>query len=153
MTIERTTSENADFRFLVSHLDAELARRDGPDHAFYNQFNGVEGLGRVVLVYDNSLPVGCGALKPFGEDAVEVKRMYTLPSHRGRGVASRALASLEDWAREDGFRRIVLETGKRQPEAIALYSKHGYRRIGNFPPYTGIDNSVCFEKPVAGPDS
>lgn len=146
MRPERTQSGNADFRSLVARLDSELAARDGEDHAFYNQFNGVEALGRVVVLYDGALAAGCGALKPFEEDAVEIKRMYTLPSHRGRGVASRVLKLLEAWAREDGFSRVVLETGKRQPEAIALYEKHGYVRIPNYPPYAGVANSVCFEK-------
>lgn len=146
MQPKRTQSDNPDFRSLVTRLDSELAARDGEDHAFYNQFNGVEALDRVVVLYDGALAAGCGALKPFGENAVEIKRMYTLPSHRGRGVASRVLNFLEAWAREDGFSRVVLETGKRQPEAIALYEKHGYVRIPNYPPYAGVGNSVCFEK-------
>ena len=146
MQPKRTQSENPDFRSLVARLDAKLAARDGEDHAFYNQFNGGEALGRVVVLYNGAVPAGCGGLKPFGEDAVEIKRMYTLPAHRGRGVASRGLKELEAWAREDGFSRVVLETGKRQPEAIALYEKHGYLRIPNYPPYEGVDNSVCFEK-------
>ncbi|MBC2839678.1 GNAT family N-acetyltransferase [Robiginitalea sp. SC105] len=146
MTTLRTTSDNPDFRTLVQALNAELAERDGPDHAFYNQFNGVEALNRVVVLIDGTLPVGCGALKEFGAGSVEVKRMYTRPSHRGRGIAGHILELLEAWAWEDGVTRVVLETGKRQPEAIALYQKHGYLRIPNYPPYQGVDNSVCFEK-------
>ncbi len=142
----RTTSEHADFRDLVSRLDAELAERDGPDHAFYHQFNGIEALERAVVLFVEGRPVGCGALKAFDKDALEIKRMYTLPGFRGKGVAGRILGELERWTWADGYARCVLETGKRQPEAIALYEKYNYRRIRNFGPYEGVENSVCFEK-------
>lgn len=141
-----TTSEDEAFRELVAELDAELARRDGAEHAFYHQFNGLAGLDRAVVVYLGGNAVGCGALKVFGRDALEVKRMYTRPEYRGRGVAGLVLGNLEQWAAADGFARCVLETGRRQPEAIALYEKHGFRRIPNFGPYAGVENSLCFEK-------
>ena len=142
----RTASDNPDFRYLVAALDADLALRDGAEHAFYNQYNGIVNLNRAVLAYLGSLAVGCGALKEFGHDALEVKRMYTLPEYRGRGVAGEVLRALEQWAFQEGFRRCVLETGQRQPEAIALYERHGFTRIPNFGPYVGVANSLCFEK-------
>ena len=148
-TIHRTSSENADFRLLVAELDAELARRDGAEHAFYHQFNGIAHLNRAVVAYLDGHPVGCGALKEFGEDALEVKRMYTRPQYRGRGVAGQVLRALEKWAAGDGYGRCVLETGRRQPEAIALYERHGFERIPNFGPYAGVANSLCFEKRLA----
>jgi len=77
---------------------------------------------------------------------MEVKRMFTLPESRGQGLATTVLGELETWAAELGFERCVLETGKRQPEAIAFYKKHGYEIIPNYGQYAGIDNSVCFEK-------
>ena len=142
----RTTSENADFRQLVAELDADLALRDGEEHAFYHQFNGIAHLNRAVVAYLGNRPVGCGALKEYGEDTLEVKRMYTRPDSRGRGVAGQVLRDLEQWAAGDGFARCVLETGRRQPEAIALYERHGFMRIPNFGPYAGVANSLCFEK-------
>lgn len=144
--IVQTTSENEDFRRLVAELDADLALRDGAEHAFYHQYNGLAGLDRAVVVYLGGQAAGCGALKAFGDDALEVKRMYTLPAFRGQGVAGRVLQRLEQWAAADGFARCVLETGRRQPEAIALYEKHGFRRIPNFGQYAGVANSLCFEK-------
>ncbi len=144
--LKRTDSMDPDFRELVRLLDAELAVRDGSEHAFYHQFNGLEGLDRVVLRMLDSEAVACGAMKVFDADSLEVKRMYTRTENRGRGMAGWVLRELEAWAAEDGFKRIVLETGKRQPEAIALYEKYGYQRIQNFGPYIGVENSVCFEK-------
>lgn len=142
----RTGAEDPGFRRLVRCLDDELAARDGAEHGFYHQFNGLDGLDRVVLAVCQGAPVACGAMKAFGEDALEVKRMFTSAAHRGLGLGGGVLRALEAWAREDGYARIVLETGRRQPEAIALYTKHGYCRIANYGPYAGVENSVCFEK-------
>jgi putative acetyltransferase len=138
-----------DFTTLVKLLDADLAIRDGDDHAFYAQFNKTAALGHTLVAYHNDQPVGCGALKAFGETAMEVKRMYTLPQYRGRGIASAVLAALEAWAAELGCEKCVLETGQNQPEAIAMYQKQGYQRIPNYGQYAGVENSVCFEKKLA----
>lgn len=145
----RTDCQNPEFRLLVVELDSDLSNRDGADHEFYNQFNSVDGLEKVVLAYDREIPVGCGALKPFDADSYEIKRMFVRPSYRGIGVAQKVLSELETWALESGAFRCVLETGKRQPEAIAFYGKSGYSQIENYGPYRGIENSLCFEKQLS----
>lgn len=142
----RTDSENSDFVQLVRLLDADLAERDGNDHSFYAQFNKVDTIKHVVVAYENDEPISCGAIKEYIPGSMEVKRMYTLPAYRGKGMAARVLTELEAWAAELGCEKCVLETGKRQPEAIALYQKNGYAITPNYGQYTGIDNSVCFEK-------
>ena len=142
----RTNSDNSDFVSLVRLLDADLAKRDGEEHSFYAQFNAIAKLKHVVVVYENSNAVGCGAIKEHAPNAMEVKRMYVLPESRKGGIATQILAELERWAHELGYPKCVLETGKRQPEAIELYKKNGYNIIPNYGQYIGIDNSVCFEK-------
>jgi GNAT superfamily N-acetyltransferase len=72
--------------------------------------------------------------------------MYTIPGARGKNYASALLKALEQWASELSYTTAVLETGKRQPDAIALYEKNGYRRIDNYGQYAGIENSICFSK-------
>ncbi len=146
MKITRTNSTNPDFISLVQYLDAELAERDGDDHAFYAQYNQIDTIRHALVFYENEKPIGCGAFKPFDDNSVEVKRMYVLPEMRGKGIASQILLELENWAAEIGYNRSVLETGKRQPEAIALYTKRGYSIIPNFGQYAGVENSICFEK-------
>jgi putative acetyltransferase len=146
ITLTRTDSSNKDFIELVKHLDADLAKRDGEEHAFYNQFNKVTMIKHVVVAYENELPISCGAIKEFDAQSMEVKRMYTLPQHRGKGIASLVLHELEKWAAEMNYPTCVLETGKRQPEAIELYKKNGYHIILNYGQYAGVENSVCFEK-------
>lgn len=142
----RTDSDHPDFLTLMRDLDAELAILDGEDHAFYAQYNKTYNIRCVLVAYLDNRPVGIGAIRPYGSDTMEVKRMYVVPDSRQKGIARRVLAALEDWAREQSYARCVLETGKRQPEAIALYQKSGYRVTPNYGQYEGMDNSVCFEK-------
>ena len=144
--IIRTNSDNGDFIELVQQLDKDLAKRDGEDHAFYAQFNKIDALKHAVVLYDNNQAVACGTIKEFNTESMEVKRMYTIPKYRGKGIGTKILIELENWANELTYKKCVLETGKRQPEAIALYKKNGYKLIPNYGQYAGVDNSLCFEK-------
>jgi len=146
MKLARTTSENNDFQNLVRLLDADLAVRDGDEHDFYHQFNGIANIKNCVVLFEDDQAVGCGAFKPHESGSVEIKRMFTRPDFRGKGVAVMVLNELESWAKELGYTTSVLETGNKQPEAIALYQKQGYRRIPNYGQYAGVENSLCFQK-------
>jgi len=146
LNIIRTNSDHPDFQSLVQALDHELAIIDGDEHEFFAQFNKTANLSTVLVGYENDQPVAIGALRPYDSEVVEVKRMYVVDSLRGKGIASQVLAELEIWAAELGFKKCILETGKKQPDAIALYKKNGYAVIPNFGQYAEIDNSVCFEK-------
>jgi len=142
----RTNSENQDFIELVRQLDADLAKRDGSEHSFYAQFNRIDLIKQVVIAYENDKPIACGAIKEYAPSVMEVKRMYTSPESRGRGIACEVLSELEIWAAELSFKKCILETGKKQPEAIRLYEKNGYKVIPNYGQYAEAENSVCFEK-------
>lgn len=144
----RTDSDNQDFIQLVKYLDADLAVRDGKDHLFYSQFNKIDKIKYVVVAYENNKPMGCGAIKEYTLHTMEIKRMYTSPESRGKGIATQVLTELEIWATEMSYEKCILETGKRQPEAIKLYKKNGYRLIPNYGQYTEIENSLCFEKEI-----
>jgi putative acetyltransferase len=149
ITCKRTDSENEDFKKLVRELDKELAIIDGSDHAFYSQYNKIDAIKHVVVAYEDDIPVGCGAIKEYAGEpmqATEVKRMYVPKDKRNRGIASRVLNELETWAKELNYKLCVLETGKRQPDAVQLYNKNGYRIIPNYGQYVGVENSVCFGK-------
>ena len=146
LTLIRTDASHPHFIELVRGLDADLAIRDGRDHDFYNQFNKIDMIKYAVVAYEDDKPTSCGAIKEFDPVTMEVKRMYTLPVSRGKGIASQVLNELEIWAKELNYKKCILETGKKQPEAIALYQKSGYKLISNYGQYAGIDNSVCFEK-------
>jgi putative acetyltransferase len=145
----RTDSTHADFKKLVTELDAELRIRDGDESEFYEQFNKSDSIKYAVVIYQNGVAVGCGALRPYTEDTIEVKRMYVPLEHRSKGIASLVVTELEKWAVELGFYHLILETGIRQPEAIRLYTKNGYQSIPNYGQYEGVSSSVCFAKQLA----
>lgn len=142
----RTDSSHTDFRSLVTLLDQDLAIRDGADHGFYAQFNQITNIQHCVVAYFDNQAVGCGAIKAFANDSMEVKRMFVMPNYRGKSIAQEILTELEKWTLELGKIKTVLETGQKQPEAIALYFKSGYQRTANYGQYIGIENSWCFEK-------
>jgi putative acetyltransferase len=142
----RTDSNNADFRALVKQLDEWLAIIDGEENSFYSQHNKIDMIRNAVVAFEGATAIGCGAVKRFSDDTMEVKRMYTHPEHRKKGAAQAILSELERWSKELGYKKCILETGKRQPEAIALYKKLGYVSIPNYGQYDGMENSVCFEK-------
>jgi GNAT superfamily N-acetyltransferase len=144
--IIRTDSNNQDFVDLVKYLDADLAIRDGDDHSFYAQFNKTDKLKYVVVAYENSKPIGCGAIREYTPNTMEIKRMYTSPMSREKGIATKVLTELEMWATQLSYEKCILETGKKQPEAIELYKKNGYKLIPNYGQYAEIENSLCFEK-------
>lgn len=142
----RTDSENKDFIKLIKLLDIYLAEQDGEEHSFYAQFNKIDLIKYVVVAYENHNSIGCGAIKEYESKIMEVKRMYTLPDARGKGIATKLLNELERWAIELSYEKFILETGKRQPEAISFYKKCGYTLIPNYGQYTNAENSLCFEK-------
>jgi GNAT superfamily N-acetyltransferase len=150
MKLVRTDTNNEDFIELVKALDEDLRVVDGDDHVFYAALNKVTDVKHVIVAYENNIAVGCGALRAFDNDTMEVKRMYVKPEYRGKGVAAQIVHALELWAAEIGYKKTVLETGKRQPAAIALYLKTGYNIVPNFGKYIGVENSVCFEKILKG---
>jgi len=144
--LRRTNAKNQNFTALVNRLDSELAIRDGDDHAFYNQFNSISMIKYAIVAYENEIPIGCGAIKMFDSETMEVKRMFVAPEYRGKGIAHKILNELELWTIELGYYRCVLETGINQPEALALYHKSGYKRIPNYGQYEHVESSFCFEK-------
>ena len=149
MTIfKRTDSSNIDFQQLVALLDADLAIRDGNEHAFYHQFNKITNIRNVIVCYVDDKTIGCGAFKQYDQKKAEIKRMYVLPEFRGQGIGVAILKELELWAAELNFSECILETGKKQPEAIRLYQKAGYTITKNYGQYENVENSVCMAKVI-----
>jgi putative acetyltransferase len=99
-----------------------------------------------VVVYKDSVPVACGAFKEYDSSAIELKRIFVKKEYRSRGLARLLVATLEAMAREKGYRRALLETGKRQPEAVGLYTGPGYEITLNYGPYIGNSYSICMKK-------
>ena len=131
-TFIKTDSTSSDYQNLVTLLDAELKIRDGDEHSFFAQYNKSDMIKHVVVCYENETAVGCGAFKYYESGIVEIKRMFVVNQMRGKGIAKKILAELEQWAKELNYNQTILETGIRQPEAIALYKRAGYCVIPNY---------------------
>lgn len=145
-TFYRCDGGDETFLRLTRELDEDLNARYGAQMEFYNAFNGTSGVSAAIVALEDGVPAGCGCFKPFSDDAVEMKRIFVKRGFRGRGISKELVRLLEEWALSLGFERAVLETGVNQPEAIGLYESAGYRRIPNYEPYRGVENSVCYEK-------
>src|SRR4030095_1823965 len=104
------------------------------------------GSGAFLIVSRGGKPIGCGAVRRIEEGIGEIKRMYVCKEERGRGVGRVILTALESEARALGLCRLVLETGVRQTEAIALYKRFGFERIPAFGEYVKSPLSICLAK-------
>ncbi|MBL7919899.1 MAG: GNAT family N-acetyltransferase [Bacteroidia bacterium] len=144
--IKRTNSDDIDFQKLVKDLDKAMAIIDGEDHSFFAQFNKIDTIKHAIVICENGNAIGCGAIREYDVDTMEVKRMFVSVEKRGKGIASSLLNELESWAKELGYKKCILETSIKQVEAIALYTKNNYKVIKNYGQYSEVEDSVCFEK-------
>jgi GNAT superfamily N-acetyltransferase len=146
--------DDPDVQRLADAQQAELrARYDGG--AEPGTAPSAADLAIVLVARDeDGAAIGCGALRGIADAVGELKRMYVVPEARGRGVAKVVLAALEDEARGRGWTTLRLETGPRQPEAIALYTRAGYRPTEAFGAYVADANagdSLFFERALPAP--
>ena len=139
---KRTTSTDSDFKSLVVDLDKEFWVRYPDTQQNFEPYNKIDLTARVVVAYLHQEAVGCGCFRPMAEDnTLEIKRMYVMPEFRGKGIAKIILRG-----REEGFTHSKLETGIKQPEAIAVYKKEAYIQIPNYHPYVDVAESICMSK-------
>ncbi|MDQ1046219.1 GNAT family N-acetyltransferase [Streptomyces sp. V4I2] len=156
MDIRRVPFDHPDAVKLNDQVQAEYHLRygDGGDATPLDPSDFDPPNGIYLIAYDeDGTPVATGGWRcqdTNGEGNLdgdaEVKRMYVIDAMRGRGLARRMLAALEEDARAAGRRRMVLETGTEQPEAIALYTSSGYEPCGKFGYYRHFESSRCFAK-------
>jgi GNAT superfamily N-acetyltransferase len=141
--------EHPDAEALRAAQRVEIAERYGRPDSEPGAAPTAGDIAHFVVAYSaDGDPVGCGGLRRLDPASGEVKRMYVVPERRGSGVAAAVLAVLEEHARTLGWTRLRLETGNAQPDAVAFYTKHGYRPIPRFGPYAAEPTSRCFEKPL-----
>jgi putative acetyltransferase len=151
ITVAAEPFDSADARRLITDLDAHLASRYTPEQRFGPNLRPehlAPGLGTFVMARLDGRAVGCGALRLLDETTAELKRMYVEPDLRGRGVGKAIVEHLEATAGTLGARRLVLETGTYQTEAIALYRRAGFSAVECFGEYASSPTSVCFEKAI-----
>lgn len=102
----------------------------------------------LVLEINNNITAS-GALNEIDKKTAEIKRMFVYPEFRGKGFSKIILQELEKIALEKNYKKIRLETGVLQPEAVSLYEKFNYKRIKCYGKFEGDPHSICFEKEIS----
>lgn len=154
MEIRRVRFSDAEVQPLLAGLTDEYDNRYGENiemtRAGPEEFDPPAGL--FIVLVDGSTTAAGGGFRRHDSQTCEVKRMWTSPQYRRRGLAISVLQALEDAARDVGYDRVILETGPMQPEAEAMYAARGYRRIDVYGHYPEA-RAFCLDLPppdVAG---
>ena len=145
MKLLKTNSNNSDFQILTKLFDEFLVDIDGEEKDFFAQFNQIY-IENVIVFYIDEIAAGCGAFKEYEPKVAEIKRMFVLPEHRGKGIANTILNELELWTKSLEYTSTILETSNKLTSAINLYKKSGYEIIPNYGQYENVESSVCFRK-------
>lgn len=144
--IKRTNSENTDFQKLVNELEIYLTGLDEEAHNECKEYNKLETINHVIIAYEKVDIVGCGAIREYDKETIEIKRMFVSDKFRNNGIATRILFELENWAKEQGYIKAILETGTMMLNAITFYQKNNYIQIPNYGQYSSKPKSICFSK-------
>jgi putative acetyltransferase len=145
ITSERPDSEAA--MALIAELEAHLSPLYPAESRHgYSVAKLLRERVAFFAIYCDSFPAGCGGIQFFGSEYGEIKRMYVRPPFRGRGLGKQMIEHLAEYARAQGVGCLRLETGIHQHEAIGLYERMGFARIGPFGAYRDDSLSVFYEK-------
>ncbi len=142
--VEDVTPDDPRLVPLLAALRAELDAMYPQEITFAHPT--VKQAADYLLAHVDGVVAGCCALQPLDDGWSELKRMYVVPDHRGRGVAGTLMAAVERLAQARGYSQIKLETGVRQLAAITVYERAGFTRIPTYAPYDQWDISLCFAK-------
>lgn len=148
MDFQRTNGQNEDFMENCRLLDLDLDRRVGKKlkREKYKQYNLLDEIQEAIVVYDGRKAIGGGAIRRYDDETAELKRIFVRPEYQGRGVGTKLVSLLLEWAGELGYQRIILETGELLAESCAVYQKLGFQVIPNYAPYVNMPESLCMEK-------
>ncbi len=150
MEIVYTDGNHRDFielcRLLNENLDEIVGKEKQRNQ--YAQYNTLEKINDVILIYKDNTAVGCASFKSYEEGIAEVKRVFVRKEYRGQGLSKQLMSCLEDRAKSKGFHTLILETGAALVEAIGLYRKIGYQIIENYGQYKGMKESICMQKTI-----
>lgn len=145
-----TDGNDVDFAFLCDKLDKALDEAAGKNvqRSMYDQYNKRNSIHDVIVVYQGTVPIACGAFKMYDEEHAELKRIFTDISARNMGIGSELIRRLEAFAKIQGYRFCILETGRMLQSAHRMYKRAGYKEIPNFGQYIDMPDSICMEKKI-----
>lgn len=143
-----TDGNNKDFIELCHMLDNFLNELVGGERnrAQYIPYNKLDDIHDVIVAYDGDVPVGCASFKKYDEENAEVKRVFIKSQYRGMGISKTLMSMLEERARKQGYKYLILESGEPLVAAMALYAKLGYKVIPNYGQYKDMPESICMRK-------
>ena len=143
-----TDGENSDFIELCHALDGFLNELVGGEEkrAEYIPYNRLDDIHDVFIAYDDNIPVGIAGFKKYDDECAEVKRVFVKREYRGRGISNKLMELVENTAKKQGYRYMILESGEPLVAAMALYRKWGYKVIPNYGQYVNMSDSVCMKK-------
>jgi len=151
LTIAVETPLQDEVRALVAELNAVLLELTPPEHCHHMTVEQMADAATTVFIArEGGAAIACGALKRHSDGVGEVKRMYTRPSHRGRKIGEQMMARIEEMARDEGLRRLVLETGDSHYAAWKVYENAGFARCGPVLDYADVKWSVFYDKTLSG---
>ena len=148
ITYTWTSVTNSDFQMFYqitedyySSLVGGVSKRKG-----FVPYNASAQIPDVLIAYDDGKAVGCAGLKRYDDKSTEIKRVWVQPEYRRQHIADKMMQLVEQKAKEQGFARVILQTRPQMTEAVAMYTKRGYKLIENYPPYDKLAGAVCYEK-------
>ncbi len=152
MEFQRTDGKNIDFRENCRLLDMDLDRRVGKkiERDKYKKYNQLDEIKEAIVVYEGNRVIGGGAIRRYDDETIELKRVFVHTEYQGRGIGSRIVSLLMEWAVELGYKKMVLETGELLTESCAVYKKLGFQVIPNYGPYEDMPESLCMAKDLKG---
>ena len=150
MNFKRTNGKDKDFIENCRLLDMDLDRRVGKKikRDKYKKYNQLDEIQEAIVVYEDNRAVGGGAIRRYDDENIELKRVFVHPEYQGRGIGSKLVSLLIEWAMELGYKRIILETGELLAESCAVYKKLGFEVIPNYGPYVDMPESLCMAKDI-----
>ena len=148
----RTDGKNKDFIENCRLLDLDLDRRVGRQikREKYRKYNQLDEIQEAIVVYADGKAAGGGAIRKYDDETVELKRVFVHNEYQGRGIGTRLVSLLMEWAAQLGYRRMILETGELLSESCAVYKKLGFKVIPNYGPYVNMPESLCMAKDLTG---
>lgn len=148
MDFIRTNGKNKDFIENCRLLDMDLDRRVGKKikRDKYEKYNQLDEIQEAIVVYENNKVIGGGAIRRYDDENVELKRVFVHTGYQGRGIGSKLVSLLIEWAVELGYKTMILETGELLAESCAVYKKLGFKVIPNYGPYVDMPESLCMAR-------
>ncbi len=144
----RCSGNNKDFIENCRLLDEDLDLRVGKimKRDKYAQYNLIDKINEAIVVYRGNHPIGGGSIRPYDENTVELKRVFVIPTEQGKGIGTELVSKLIEWAKELGYKKMILETGEFLAESCHVYSKLGFKKISNYGVYVDMPESFCMGK-------